>query len=114
MESRPQRRMVARRIDGFRWSGWYERLLVRHAQPILRTASTYPPDVSCSETFMLAQREAREAGAGLWGAEPTSEAAGTDGIVITYIFYDGIEGREEPDEYVEIRNDGSSAVNLSG
>lgn len=32
---------------------------------------------------------------------------------ITYIFYDGEEGRSEPDEYVEIKNTGGSA-NLKG
>jgi phosphatidylserine/phosphatidylglycerophosphate/cardiolipin synthase-like enzyme len=39
---------------------------------------------------------------------------GTSGnIVITYIFYDGIQGSQEPDEYVEIRNDDTKAVQLS-
>ena len=35
-------------------------------------AATYPPDVRWTDTFLAAQREAREAGLGLWGpATPT-------------------------------------------
>ena len=34
-------------------------------------------------------------------------------LKITYIFYDGEEGRSEPDEYVEIKNTGELA-NLKG
>lgn len=40
---------------------------------------------------------------------------GTAGnIVITNIFYDGIQGSQEPDEYVEIRNDDTKAIQLQG
>ncbi|MBP8000901.1 MAG: lamin tail domain-containing protein [Chloroflexi bacterium] len=35
-------------------------------------------------------------------------------ISITSIFYDGQLGRTEPDEYVEIRNNGVQAINLGG
>lgn len=41
-------------------------------------ASTYPPDVKYQDTFLQLQREAREAGRGLWGAacaSPTPTAA---------------------------------------
>jgi micrococcal nuclease len=41
-------------------------------------ASTYPPDVKHQELFLSLQREAIEAGRGLWGpacASPTVEAA---------------------------------------
>lgn len=40
--------------------------------------STYPPDVKYQQLFLQLQREAREAGAGLWsgcGASPTASAA---------------------------------------
>jgi len=33
--------------------------------------STYPPDVKYTDLFLLLQREAREAGRGLWGPTPT-------------------------------------------
>ena len=29
--------------------------------------ATYPPDVRWTDTFLAAQREARDAGTGLWG-----------------------------------------------
>ena len=32
------------------------------------SAATYPPDVACSETFLEAERNARENALGLWGA----------------------------------------------
>jgi competence protein ComEC len=35
-------------------------------------------------------------------------------IVITSIFFDGVQGPAEPDEYVEIRNDDTVAIQLSG
>jgi competence protein ComEC len=35
-------------------------------------------------------------------------------IEITNVFYDGVKGRSEPDEYAVIENTGGSAVNLSG
>jgi phosphatidylserine/phosphatidylglycerophosphate/cardiolipin synthase-like enzyme len=35
-------------------------------------------------------------------------------VVITDIFYDGVKGSAEPDEYVEIRNSGNAAVQLQG
>jgi micrococcal nuclease len=40
-------------------------------------AATYPPDVSLAERFREAEREARSAGAGLWGGE-AGKAAGAD------------------------------------
>lgn len=90
-------------------------------------ASRYPPDVACADTFGQAESEARNSGVGLWGEQPTAEAtaaatvaatqetsSGQPSISIGYIFYDGVEGRQEPDEYVEIANGGSSPVDLAG
>ena len=49
------------------------------------------------------------------GSVPTETPPGTTGnVVITDLFYDGVEGRQEPDEYVEIRNDDDRAIQLSG
>jgi phosphatidylserine/phosphatidylglycerophosphate/cardiolipin synthase-like enzyme len=45
-------------------------------------------------------------------AMPTSDPPSTGTVVITDIFYDGVEGSQEPDEYVEIRNDDSVAIQL--
>ncbi|HET6380443.1 MAG TPA: thermonuclease family protein [candidate division Zixibacteria bacterium] len=49
--------------------GWLlvNRELVRRG---FATSSTYPPDVRYQELFLAAEREARAAGAGLWGATP--------------------------------------------
>ena len=45
---------------------------------------------------------------------PKPQAVGNGDIQITKIFYDGQEGRKEPDEYVEIVNNGNGSVNLAG
>jgi hypothetical protein len=46
---------------------------------------------------------------------PTSvEESTTSKIVIIKIFYNGVNGNKEPDEYVEIQNDGSGPTNLNG
>lgn len=42
---------------------------------------------------------------------PTATTAAPGNVLITTIFYDG-NGSQEPDEYVEIRNDGGQAVQL--
>lgn len=43
-------------------------------------SSTYPPDVKHQEMFVDLQRQAREAGRGLWGAVCTSPAAPVGGV----------------------------------
>jgi len=61
----------------------------------------------CTRTFVflpLAMQQAHLA--------PAPPPAGN--VVITTIFYDGVEGSQEPDEYVEIRNDDAQAVQLGG
>jgi micrococcal nuclease len=95
-------------------------------------SSAYPPDVKHQELLDRAEREAREAGRGLWaprddeqspepGAEGTVPAATTpspsqsmSGIVITGIHYRGAIKPNEPDEYCEIRNDGPEPVDMAG
>ena len=39
--------------------------------------STYPPDVKYVDVLLAAQREAREAGAGLWGDQPEPSPTAT-------------------------------------
>lgn len=78
-------------------------------------AVTFPPDVAQQETLARLQREARERGAGLWaGVEMTPQVGAGPQVVIEYIYYDGVEGRNEPDEYALIANVGQEAVNLEG
>ena len=73
---------------------------------------TFQPDVSCVDRFRQAERAAREEELGFWqplaaGDEPAAA------IRINDIFYDGQQGSNEPDEYVEIENTGSQAVDLT-
>ena len=80
--------------------------------------ATYPPDVKYQDLFLQLQREAREAGRGLWAATtkpaPTpTPVAGSD-VQITYIFYDGVVPRVESDEYVAIKNLGDTPQDLAG
>ncbi|MFC2068429.1 thermonuclease family protein [Chloroflexota bacterium] len=87
--------------------------------------TTYPPDVKYQGIFIQLQREAREAGRGLWGLESQTQTSkstanakptpnGTISIHITRIFYDGLVPRAESDEYVEITNRGNEAVDIRG
>lgn len=46
-------------------------------------------------------------------ATPTQQPVNTGNVVLTYIFYNGA-GSQEPDEYVEIRNDDTHSVLLDG
>ena len=77
--------------------------------------STYPPDVKYQALFLQLQREAEEAGLGLW-AEPVPEPPrpSDSNVQITKIFYDGVVPRVESDEYVEIKNLGSESQDLTG
>jgi len=89
--------------------------------------ATYPPDVEFADYFVELQREAREAGEGLWGlAEPTPVPPTNTPeptvvpppqkaeVVISYILYDGAVPRVESDEYAESYNRGGAAINLAG
>ena len=121
-------------------------------------AATFPPDVTHAELFVSLEREARDAGIGLWAAppvviaatntprpqptatqpppptappqsqattppqpqptapppEPTSPPASPGDVIISYIFFDGQLGNNEPDEYAVITNRGGTLVNMGG
>ena len=62
--------------------------------------STYPPDVRYQDLFLEMQQEAREAERGLWGATPAPNAR----IILV----------DKRAEFVDIRNDGDQAQDLSG
>jgi micrococcal nuclease len=72
-------------------------------------AYTVPPNVRYADVFVRAEREAREAGRGLWAPADVS-------VRITALHYDA-PGRDElaPNgEWVELTNEGDAPVNLSG
>jgi endonuclease YncB( thermonuclease family) len=70
--------------------------------------ATFPPDVKYADYFVKFQREAREAGRGLWGAaeKAAPPAAETGGVII--------ESIDRNAEVVVLRNTGSAQVNLTG
>ena len=72
-------------------------------------AFTVPPNVKYEELFREAEQEAREAGQGLWAIQET-------GIKIAHIQADapGNDSENPNGEWVEIVNEGSTAVNLKG
>jgi len=75
--------------------------------------AAYLPDVKYRDLFLQLQREAKEAGLGLW-AEPSPPAPSASNVQITYILYDGLVPYAESDEYVEITNLGDTPEDLGG
>ena len=47
-------------------------------------------------------------------ADVNQNSLASQSVIITDIFYDGVEGNEEPDEYVEIKNVGTLPVDVTG
>ena len=77
------------------------------------SAGSWPPDTSCDQMFRDAEQKARDEKLGLWASlSPAAEEPGN--VVIADIFYNGVKGNTEPDEYVEIRNDDVVAIQLKG
>jgi len=86
----------------------------------LAQVATFPPDVKYVDRFLAVQREAQAAGVGLWGtqeaiAEPTA-APDVSPSEVTPI-PDGnvaIVALDKRAEYVDLRNGGTEAVDLTG
>jgi micrococcal nuclease len=86
--------------------------LVRRGAAIARR---YPPDTALSDRLEAAQSSAQSAQVGLWAPEvcgPSSES----GLRILEVFYDapGDDNTNLNEEWVTIRNDGASSVDLGG
>lgn len=82
-------------------------------------AMASPPDVACNPSFAEAQNQAVSEGIGLWAVIPTPPApthtpASVPNIQITVIRHSGTVPDVESDEFVQITNQGSIAVNLQG
>jgi len=85
-------------------------------------AESIPPDVSCATVFQQAEAQARIANLGLWGPTPTptrtalppTPTVATSGNVrIAYLKFWGVDW-QDPNEFVEIRNDSTWPVQLQG
>jgi endonuclease YncB( thermonuclease family) len=76
-------------------------------------ASSYPPDTACDDQFVDAEQEARRTGSGFW-ALAGGEGDASQTLEIIDLFFNGTAGQNEPDEYVEISNTGTQAVDVSG
>ena len=82
------------------------------------------PDTACGSVFHEAEEGARADGKGIWvsvtptvvSSTPRAHVPTTQNpsIEITTIFYQGVVSDEQPDEYVEIINNGSAVVQLQG
>lgn len=86
--------------------------LVRRGAAIARR---YPPDTAMADRFETAQASARSAELGLWAPDACGPAA-ESGLRILEVFYDapGDDNVNLNGEWVTIRNDGGSVVDLSG
>jgi micrococcal nuclease len=87
-------------------------------------ASSYPPDLKHQDVLRQAEREAREAGRGLWGTapSPTSPVSAQPEVLpsLQFMVFIAVVYRSpqiapgDPNGHIEIRNGGSAAVNLDG
>jgi endonuclease YncB( thermonuclease family) len=79
-------------------------------------AAEYPPDTACAVMFQEAQQSAQSEGLGIWSASlPGTRAGdGSSPVTILQIFANGNVDPNEPDEFVELRNDGLIALELAG
>ena len=105
---------------------------------------SYDVSYKYQDEFKQAEKEAREAKKGLWANGVCDEFNSSKDIIeidntkletpeninqiieedisenemgklrITYIFYDGVEGKQEPDEYVSIKNIGKDSISMNG
>lgn len=86
--------------------------MVRRGAAISRR---YPPDTAIAVRFERAQEDAQANQAGLWAPTACGPAANADLIVID-IVYDapGNDNENLNEEWIEIRNDGTTLVDLTG
>ena len=83
-------------------------------------ATDYPPDSACANSFASEEGRARDSLLAIWSSSAVLPSANeqpvqqSDNVQIAYIFYDGIVSRVESDEYIEIINRGTTAVNMNG
>ena len=77
-------------------------------------AVAYPPDIKHQAMLETLQGEAEAAGRGLWATASRAPVLGHELVQITGMRRDGAINAKEPDEYVEITNQGAVAQDLTG
>jgi endonuclease YncB( thermonuclease family) len=77
-------------------------------------AVAYPPDTGYQAPFAGLQAEAQAARRGLWAKAAQTPVAGHELVQITGMQRDGAISPNEPDEWVEITNQGTVAEDLTG
>ena len=77
-------------------------------------AVAYPPDIKHQVMLEALQGEAAAAGRGLWAIASRAPASRARLVQITGMRRDGAINSNEPDEYVEITNQGAVAQDLTG
>lgn len=82
----------------------------------LALARRYPPDTTRADRYELLQREADDAGVGMWAPDACGDAATGGQVAITEIRFDadGDDNENLNDEWVRITNGGGTAVDLAG
>jgi endonuclease YncB( thermonuclease family) len=82
----------------------------------LALARRYPPDTGRADEYERLQREAEQAGIGLWAPEVCGPALAGADVAITEVRFDadGDDNRNLDDEWVRITNRGEVAVDLGG
>lgn len=83
----------------------------------LAVARRYPPDTARADRLDAAQTRAERAGAGMWAPDACGPAAGgSSALRITAIRFDadGNDNDNLNDEWVQISNQGSTAVPMTG
>lgn len=94
---------------------WVDDLMV-NAELVRRglaDAVRYPPDVKHHQLLSALEEQARRERLGLWALPEPELSSAAGQIVIVTVHRDG-KKENEPDEYVEIRNIGSAAQDMSG
>ena len=77
-------------------------------------AVAYPPDIQHQAMLETLQGEAEAAGRGFWATASRAPVLGHELVQITGLRRDGAINSNEPDEYVEITNQGAVAQDLTG
>lgn len=82
----------------------------------LALARRYPPDTGRADEYEVLQRDATDAGAGMWGADACGDGSASAQVAISEIRFDadGDDNENLNDEWVRITNDGETAMDLTG